>query len=255
MNKLAIVALTALAASSVWAVEGTLTTKNNDTKKGDITWQARAKKYLVSSKNVSSEYPLADVVKVDVAKPKNLDTCISSKNIAGLKKIVNDYRMLGWDRVAARELMLALVANGKEKEAFEIAEPMIKDDRKAAYTGEMAAAYWQTLLALGEKQKLENCLRLATTEGDRRSSAEALVARGDIFAKAAEGLEGEAKTKANRQALTDGYLRVALMYRDDADADCRAASRAAMIRSAGIFEDIGNNVYAEFMRSEAEKIR
>ena len=255
MNKLAIVALAAMAATSAWAVEGTITTKNNDVKKGDITWQARTKKYIVSAKNVSTELPLADVVKVDVPRPKNLDSCISGKNAAGLKKIVQDYRMLGWDRVAARELITVLLAGGKAKEAFEIAAPMVQDDKKSAYTGDMAAAYWQTLLALGEKQKLENCLRLATTEGDRRSSVEALIARGDILAKEAEAAEGEAKVKANRRALTDGYLRAALLYRDDGDADCRAASHDAMIRSAGIFEDLGNTVYAEFMRAEAEKIK
>lgn len=255
MNKLAIVALAAVAASSAWAIDGTIVTKNNDKKSGDITWQARSKKYLVTGKNVTTELTLADVVKVDVPKPKNLDSCVSSKNIAGLKKIVQDYRMLGWDRVAARELILALLANNKAKEAFDIAVPIVQDDKKSAYTGDMASAYWQTLLALGEKQKLENCLRLATTEGDRRSSVEALIARGDILAKEAESAEGEARMTANRRALTEGYLRAALMYRDDSDADCRAASSEAMIRSAGIFENLGNTVYAEFMRAEAEKIK
>lgn len=256
MKKLALVALATMAASSVWAIEGTITTKNNESIKGDITWQPRTKKYSVAAKNnTQRECPLADVAKVDVPKPKNFDSCVAGKNAAGLRKIVSDYRMLGWDRPAARELIAILLAGNKAKEAFEVASPLVQDDKKSAYTGDMAAAYWQTLLALGEKTKLENCLRLATTEGDRRSSAEALIARGDILAKEAELADGEAKAKANRKALTDGYLRAALMYRDDADADCRKASYDAMIRSAGIFDDIGNTVYAEFMRSEAEKIK
>lgn len=255
MNKLAIVVLAAVAASTAWAIEGTITTKNNDVKKGDITWKALTKKYIVASKNVSTELPLADVVKVDVPKPKNLDGCISSKNISGLKKIIQEYRMLGWDRHAAAALMTAQVESNKAKDAYDAVKDLVKDDPRSAYMGVMAPAYWQVLLALGESSKLENCLSRAVTEGDRCSAAEATIARGDIAAKKAEGLEGADKTKACRKALTDGYLRVALMYRDDADAGCREASRTAMKRSADLFEEIGNTVYAELMRSEAEKVR
>ncbi len=258
MKKCAIVVLSVLAASSLWAVEGTITTKNHDVKKGDITWQARAKKYVVTTKkggaNSESEIAPADVESIDVPQPKNLESCIKSRNIAGLKKIVTDYRMLKWDRRAARVLILALVDNDRAKEAFDTAQEIIKDEKAAAYTGEMASSYWKALLALNETQKLENCLRLATTEGDRQASAEALILRGDIQAKAAANMEGEAKMKANRKALIDGYLRAALLYRDDGDEGCRQASKEAMQESAKIFEELGNSVYAEMMRSEAAKM-
>ena len=58
---------------------------------------------------------------------------------------------------------------------------------------------------------------------------------------------------ALRKALTDGYLRVALLFREDADDGCRLASRQAMERCSRVFEELGNNVYAEFLKAEAAK--
>ena len=49
MRKTAMMALAAMAAANLWAIQGSLTT-DTETLTGDIKWQARGKKYIVSVK-------------------------------------------------------------------------------------------------------------------------------------------------------------------------------------------------------------
>ena len=77
MKKLVLTGLAAVVASSAWALVGTIRTET-DARKGEIKWQPRTKSYLVAittkgggSSNL--EYPLKDVVGLDIEKPKNFD--------------------------------------------------------------------------------------------------------------------------------------------------------------------------------------
>ena len=76
MRKTAMMALAAMAAANLWAVQGTLTT-DTETLAGDIKWQPRSKKYIVSVKKgstlVDMERPLADVKSLDIPKPAGFD--------------------------------------------------------------------------------------------------------------------------------------------------------------------------------------
>ncbi len=247
MKKLALMALAAVVATSpAWAIKGTIKT-DKDTKSGDITWKAGSKKYeVVLKNNVTTEYPLADVVGLDIPKPANFDQCVQSKNIAGLKKIVEDYRMLVWDKPAGNALVKAYltVSPAKPQEAYETARKIIADDQSAAYKGDLAPAYWQALLALGKTAQLENCLKKAASDGDRESSAQALIMRGDVIAQADT-------PAAHRQALIDAYLRVALMY---GDPECRSARVEALLRAANSFQKIGMAARGEDMKAMAQQI-
>lgn len=234
MKKLAVMALAA-ATSSVWAVQGTITV--GQTKhKGDIVWKAASNSYAVTKGKATANYTLDQVEAIDIPKPENLDKAIASKNITELTKIVKEYRMLTWDKAAGRALVSAYLDTNPDK-AYEAAQAIIKDDKASAYTGDLALAYWQVLFKLNKTTQLENCLRKAVSDGDRRSSAEALVMRGDILSHADT-------QEAHRKALIDGYLRVALMYTDQ---DSIPARREALKRCEVSFKKIGMSAYAAEM--------
>ena len=254
MKKLILTGLAAAVASSAWAIVGTIRTET-DAKKGDITWQPRTKSYLVAIATKGGgksnlEYPLKDVVGLDVEKPKNFDRLVDlvknkqgASAIKGLEEIVQTYKMLVWDKPAGRYLVQAYLAADQAKKAYDAARAIINEDSTAAYVGELAPAYWRALRKNNETTKLENCLRMAASNGDRVSSAEALLMRGEVTIE-----DGSGSVEAHRKALTDGFLRVALMYLEP---ECKEVRRDAMNKCADSFDKIGQAARAEKMRSAA----
>lgn len=100
------------------------------------------------------------------------------------------------------------------------------------------------LLKLGKKPLLEQLLAKAVKHGDRPSSAAAQVLRGDLIMEAAKDDKSEI-----RRALTDGYLRVVLLYQDD---PCRDIRREALLKAADCHEKLGRSDLAENFRKQAK---
>lgn len=257
MKKALIASLLALATMSSWAaVQGTIRTKNRDVKKGMIQWQSRSKSYLIQSKKgattLSSEVALDDVDSLDIDMPKGYENAVKAVTsgqpaaaIGVLSKIVDDYRMLIWDKSAGAYLVKAYLAMGDAQKAYTAAQTITREDPDAAWKGDLAPAYWQSLLKTGRKQQLENCLRKAATSGDRATSAQALLMRGDIILS-----EGDTHD-LHRKALIDAYLRVALMYTDE---PCKAARVEALEKSAKSFEKLDQSMRAEKLRAQAKQM-
>ncbi|MBR2838524.1 MAG: hypothetical protein IKE55_07070 [Kiritimatiellae bacterium] len=252
MKKTLITALAALAASELLAIQGSVSTEA-ETFSGDVKWHAREKKYVVEKGKITKEFKLADVTELDIAKPAGYDKAVQAVEdgqgataIPVLTKIVSDYRMLKWDKPAGRYLALAHLAAGNAQKAYDACQPIIAEDKTAAYTGDLAAAYWQALLKLGKTEQLEGLLKKAASSSDRASSAAALVMRGDIIVAASNG-----KPEELRNALRDGYLRVVLMYRD---ADCARERGEACMKAAACFDKLGQSSRAEKLRAEAKSI-
>lgn len=252
MKKLAIMALATAVVSSAWAIQGKLTKKDGGEVKGDITI-TRKGDYTVKQGNASVEVAAGDVVKVSVPPPKDYKAILESRDAAKLQKIVNDYRKLGWDLEAGSVLVEVLLESKQVDKAYGVATKLIEGDKRLAYTGIVAPAYWRTLLAKGDRDTLEKQLTKAQGSGDQYAYCWSLILRGDILHDEAKNEEGAQREKTLRKALTDGYLRVALLFREDADDGCRLASRQAMERCSRVFEELGNNVYAEFLKAEAAK--
>ena len=254
MKKASLAAIAALASTSAWAVVGTLST-GTDTKTGDIRWQTRSKSYEISfkinGKDATTVVKQDDVASMDIAKPAGFDRLVEmvksgqgASAVQGLTTVVKDYKMLKWDKPAARYLVLALTSAGKAQQAYDIAQGLIAEDRTAAYTGELAYSYWQVLLKLGKTTQLENCLRMAASTGDRATSAEALIMRGDvILSETGDTPEG------HRRALIDAYLRVAFMY-----SDCVDQRRLALGKAAESLDKIGMAAAADKMRTTAKDL-
>lgn len=256
MNKLAMATVVALAASSAWSMPGTIKT-STDTRKGDISWQRSSKSYVLTYKkgqtDVQAQYPLADVERIDIDKPANFDKLVEmvsrgqgASAIGGLTKIVQDYKMLVWDKPAGRYLVEAYLDANNAQKAYDTAQSIISEDRDAAWKGDLAPAYWQALLKLGKNTQLENCLRKAATSGDRACAAEATVMRGDVIL----ATDGDTPD-AHRKALSEAYLRVALMYPDE---PCKSARGAAMMKAALSFDKLGMAARAEGMRTQAKTL-
>lgn len=252
MRKSLLAVAAALATVEVFAIQGTIVTDSAQMS-GDITYQKRQKTYVVAYKKgkntVQAEYPVADVVKLDIPKPPMFDKAVDAVNkgqgasaIKALQQIVADYQMLVWDKPAGRYLALAYVSAGQPAKGLEVCESIIRDDKSAAYSGDLAPAYWTCLMKLGKNDLLERCLGKAATSGSRAASAAALIMRGDIILNA-----GGDKPDVIKQALRDGYLRVGLMY-----GDCPDERREALMKAAACFDKLGQASRAQRLREQAQ---
>ena len=256
MRKTLMTLIAALAAADLWAIQGTIKT-TTQTLTGDIKWQGRSKLYVVHAKKgkteVDLECKLADVERIDVPEPAALAKAIAQVEsgqglaaIGALTKIVADYKMLNWDRPAGRYLAQAYVMTGQAQKAYDVCTAIIADDKTAAYSGDLAAAYWQALLKLGKREQLEGLVKKAASSGSRQASAAALVMRADII------LSGSSDSADKlREALTKGYLRVVLMYQD---AECARERQEACLKAATCFDKLGQTARAENLRAQAKTL-
>jgi tetratricopeptide (TPR) repeat protein len=256
MNKVLLAVAVAALSTQAWAIKGTLVTATEKLN-GDIKWQSRGKMYTVEMMRgktpITMERKLQDVIRLEIPVPPGYEKAVSQvesgvgqQAVAALTKIVADYRMLIWDKPAGRYLALAHLAAGNVRKALDICNGVVADDKSAAYMGDIAPAYWQALLKLGRIDQLEGLLKKAAACDDRASSAAALVMRGDIIVSTSN----DAPDKL-RQALTDGYLRVVLLYQDAA---CRRERKEALVKAATIFDKLGQSSRAEMLRAESKKI-
>lgn len=254
MKKALLAVAVASAAVQAWAIKGTLRT-DTETLTGEIKWQPRQRQYEITiirdKRPIAMERKLADVVGLDIPTPPNFDKAVSQVEsgngaaaVAALTKIVDEYRMLVWDKPAGRYLALAHLAAGNAQKAMDVCQKIIAEDKSAAYMGDVAPAYWQVLLKLGKVDQLEGLLKKAAASDDRVASAAALVMRGDIIRNGAN--DDPAKL---RQALRDGYLRVVMMYRDPA---CRRERTEALLKAADVFDKLHQSSRAETFRREAK---
>ena len=241
-----------LATAELFAIQGSISTET-ETFAGEIKWHGRDKSYVIEKGKITKEFKLADVTALDIPKPAGFDKAVQQVEggqgaaaVATLTKIVADYRMLQWDKPAGRYLALAHLASGNAQKALDACTPIIDADKSAAYTGDLAAAYWQALLKLGKTDKLEGLLKKAATSGDRAASAAALVMRGDIIVSSSNDQPEELK-----RALRDAYLRVVLMYQD---AECTRERGEAMLKAATCFDKLGQSARAESLRTQAKAL-
>jgi len=251
MKKL-IAGIAALIAAELFAIQGSISTET-ETVSGDIKWHNRDRKYVIEKGKVTKEFKLEDVTSLDIPKPAGYDKLVQMVEggqgagaVAGLTKIVTDYKMLQWDKPAGRYLAFAHLAAGNAQKAYETCTAIIASDKSAAYSGDLAAAYWQALLKLGKRDQLEGLLKKAATSGSRPASAAALVMRGDIIVSASNDAPD-----ALKKALTDGYLRVALMYQD---AECARERSEALLKAAACFDKLGQSARAEKLRAQAKGV-
>ena len=255
MRKSVITAFAALATAAVFgAITGSITTENGDVQKGTLRWSTRDKAYAVTTKGgIEIQIKPADVAEMVVDKPAGYDEAVAQVNkgqgaaaVPVLQKIVKEYAHLDWDKAAGRYLAEALISSGDLNKGLGACEDIIKTDADAAFTGDLAPAYWEALLKLGRRPKLEALLQKAAKSGDRFSAGAALIKRGDIVL-----VDGKDSADAAKKALVDGYLRVVFMYTDAEIAP--KLQPEALYKAAKCFEKLGSSGRADAMRSKLKQ--
>lgn len=254
MRKSVMTVLTALATAAVFgAITGSITTDQGE-QKGVVRWSVRDRAYAVKGKSgIEVQIKPTDVLEMSIDKPEGYDDAVAlvakgkgADAVQALQKIVKDYAHLDWDKAAGRYLAEALIVSGKAAEGLRVCEDVIKTDETAAYKGDLAPAYWEALLSLDRRPKLESMLQKAAKSGDPFSVGAALVKRGDIILK-----DGKDSNAAAKQALVDGYLRVVLMYRDPEIAP--KLQPEALYKACKCFEKLGQSGRAESMRAQLKQ--
>lgn len=228
-------------------IQASITTTEGRKIQGAIKWLPRQKAYGITAKGSNAELEMepASISEINVPRPRELDQAITAIKSGGaatavpvLQKIATDYAMLQWDTVATRYLAEAHLQAGDANAALSVCESVIKINPEAAYLGEMAPSYWQALLGLKRTAKLQELLTKAVKSGDRRASAFALIARGDLIVAEGDGHE------ISRKALRDGYLRVITLYRSE-----REPQAEALYKAAQCFEKLGQTARADQLRT------
>lgn len=239
-----------LMAQVAGGVPGKLTANNRDFL-GMIRWSARNQEYAVLDPrtNIESVHALANVQKIQIVRPKELDAAIAAVKanngaaaIAVLTKIANDYAMLQYDEEAVRWLADAYLQTNNGAAALKAIEQVTTQRPAAAYLGELATVYWRVLLQQNRTSKLEDLLEKAVKSGDRIASATALVLRGDLILKTGDTQEHHTR------ALKDGYLRVVTLYRG-----VRPVQPEANYKAAKSLEKLGMNARAQERRDVIRK--
>jgi tetratricopeptide (TPR) repeat protein len=245
-TKMGMIALALVVAGSASAqITGTIINKDDKAISGAIRWKNSQKAYAVAQGNVDIEVPLANVKEVQVPRPKEYDTAVNliqqgnpSGAVPLLEKVANDYLMLQWDTLATRLLGDAYLKAGEADKALRVCEKIVTADPEKGYLGEMAPIYWQALLKLDRKSKVEDLVTKAIKSGNRESSAFALLMRGDLLAASGDTQE------ISKKSLRDGYLRVATLYRD-----VKTAQPEALYKAAKCFEKLGQTARSDQMRT------
>ncbi len=214
---------------------------------GTIQWSLRDKAYKIKVRGGNVELSIGPekIQSLLIPKPAELTRAEelvrdgqAGQAIPILQKIIGGYFKLNWDETATRLLADAYLAEGRAKEAIDVCEKIISGSPESAYIGDMAPAYWRALLMGDRVVKLENLLTKAVKEGDRATSAFALIARGDLILKSGNTNEN------NSKALRDGYLRVVTLYRG-----VKEAQPEALYKAAQCFEKLGQSSRADTMRT------
>ena len=245
----ALTALIILSTGMVLAqVEGTIVIQEGGRRlTGNIQWSVRDKAYkiMVKGGNIELSIEPDKIESLLIPKPAALTAAegLVKQGQAGqaipvLKKIVTEYNKLTWDATATRLLADAYLLDGNAKEAIDVCEKIISASPEAAYSGDMAPAYWRALMMGDRVAKLDDMLTKAVKEGDRTTSAFALIARGDLILKSGDTNDNAAK------ALRDGYLRVVTLYKGIKD-----AQPEALYKAAKCFEKLGQSSRADTMRT------
>jgi len=239
---MAVISAAAMNASA--QVQGTIVKKDRGSMSGIIKYDSQKQTYSVTAVgagNISFEVPRENVLDIDVPRPKQLDQAAAavqrgqadSAVIQTLEQVVRVYTMLKWDIPAARWLAEAQLKQGNAPAAMDMCERVLRANPSAAYSADFSKVYWDCLLAKGLTRKLESELSVAIQKGDRELAAVAQMKRGDIQQK-----EGRFK-----EALVDGYLRTAILYKD-----VKSVQGEALSKAAKCFEQLGQNSNADKMR-------
>ncbi len=212
-----------------------------------LRWMPASKRYVIirpapgGGPAVEQQVQPSQIVRKQVAPPAGWRELVQQAAqspdaaIPRLLRLVDEYKMLEYDEQAASILGTLYLQRGRAEDFIKVAEKVIQDNPGAATTSVMAPLYWEALIATGKTAggQLNTMLTTAVASAPRPIAAKALIARGDIHTR----------ENRHRDALKDGYLRVALLFTQERDANAEALYKASKA-----FDALNQVTYAERMR-------
>ncbi len=147
---------------------------------------------------------------------RNVEEGNYEEAISGLRRVIEEYRFLGWDHRARRFLARALTGVDRFEDAVATFEQLFEDDPMARTEPAVQEAYLLALQGMGAREKLLPMLGEVIRDGERRPAAKAQMIRGNLRLE-----EGQTE-----QALYD-FLRTARLFRSVIELQPEALYRVA----------------------------
>jgi hypothetical protein len=238
-------ALFILAGQANAQVPGTIVKKDGGKATGLIRYLPSSKMYEVQVDRVSVKVPAADVARLSIGKPAEIDKAAQlmaqkqyGQAIPLLKGVQTKYTNLQWDEFALRGLAECYFGTGgMEAEGIKMVEQAMQFGGESLSPG-VVNQYWDALIKQKEFAKLERSVEMIVATGARDVAAAAQVKRGDMLKE-----RGQMK-----EAIVDGYLRTVIFFEEQ-----KAAREEAAYKAMKVFQDLGQQTYADKMRKILQK--
>lgn len=172
-----------------------------------IEWRQDAQQYVVATGGTTVPIPVAQVDRVVVDKPADLDRAAalvqsrsSGQAIPLLEGLVQKYRMLNWDVEASRLLARAYLDSKDIKKAMPVMDGLFAAGGEQV-PADLQQLYWKTLMESGSNDQLRKVLDQSIGTGGPAIVSAAYMMRGNLFLKMGE----------EDAALSD-FLKVTTIY-------------------------------------------
>lgn len=214
MEKLAVSALmAAMLSASVMAAPYVILT-NGQRKEGvDIRKMSNGDVLLTMSDGNQFTYTPGQVRKAVADKPQYFDKAAAALRagnadaaVAGLEKIVSDYRGLEWDVRAMPYLAQAYSAKGDYLKAERAFDKLFEQSPGLKKNSDLNVAYAEVLLKAKKMSSLESHLSDMISSGDRKAAAFAQLMRGNIELQ-----------RQDYKAAAKDYLRTVYFFRNQTE--------------------------------------
>lgn len=235
-----IAALSMLAGTALAQVPGTIYKKDGGKATGNIRFLPSSKMYEIQVGNVSVKVPASSIARLNIKKPAEIGKAAQlmqrkqyGQAIPLLKRVQTQYANLQWDEFALRGLAECYFATpGMEAEGIKMVEKAMSFGGESLSPG-VVNKYWDALIKQKQFAKLERSIEMIVATGARDVAAVAQIKRGDMLKE-----RGQMK-----EAAVDGYLRTVVFYEEQ-----KAAREEAAYKAMKVFQDMGNQTYADKMR-------
>jgi len=237
-------ALFLLAGQAVAQVPGTIIKNDGGRATGLIRYLPSSKMYEIQVDRVSVKVPASQVARLSINKPAEIDKAAQlmaqkqyGQAIPLLKRVQTQYANLQWDEYALRGLAECYFGNGMESDGIKMVEQAMQFGGDSLSPG-VVNRYWDALIKQKEFAKLERSVEMIVATGARDVAAAAQVKRGDMLKE-----RGQMK-----EAVVDGYLRTVVFFEEQ-----KAAREEAAYKAMKVFQDLGQQSYADKMRKILQK--
>jgi len=230
--------------SSAWAVPGFII-KNDGSKVSGEEIRVKSNGDVVLRRGPGPiEFKKGTFKEAWAEKPSSWDAIVRAvearqfaKVTPALKKIMADYKNLGWDGRAAPLLGRALLETGDASGALKTFEDVLSRNPGVGKTDSFKRSYWKALIANKKTSKVQPLLDAAIEADERELAAHAQLLRGDL--NAANSRYGD--------ALLD-YLRTATLFKK-----VRAAQPAALLKTAQTMVELKDSRAKKFFQKVVDE--